>query len=82
MSPTHHSLSGPSKKSVYTKGYLVCLEQNLLSGYRQVSSRLTAMAFYSTQSFPWGFPKKHSNTSCIRKSYSGQSRAHLADSTE
>ena len=25
------------------------------------------------QNFPWGFPRKHSNALCARKSYSGQS---------
>ena len=40
------------------------------------------MAFYDVQNFPRGFPRKHSKASCIRKSYSGRSRAHLAASTE
>ena len=57
-------------------------KKTCLSGYCQVSSRSTAMAFYDAQSFPRGFPRKHSNTSRIRKSYSGRSRAHLAASTE
>ena len=38
----------------------------------------TSMAFYDTQNFPWGFPRKHSNALHVRKSYSGRSRAHLA----
>ena len=37
---------------------------------------------YDVQNLPRGFPRKHSNASPIRKSYSGQSRAHLAASTE
>ena len=67
---------------LFTQTALVCLEQNPLSGYCQVSSRLTTMAFYDTQTFPRKFPRKHSNTSRIRKSYSGWSRAHLAVSIE
>ena len=66
----------------FTQTALVRLEQNSLSGYCQVSSRSTAMAFYDAQNFPRGFPRKHSNASRIRKSYSDQSRAHLAASTE
>ena len=66
----------------FTQTALVCLEQNSLSGYHQVSSRSTAMAFYDAQSFLRGFPRKHSNASSVRKSYSSWSRAHLAVSTE
>ena len=36
-----------------------------------------SMAFYDMQNFPWGFQRKHSNASCVRKSYSSRSRAHL-----
>ena len=35
-----------------------------------VSSGSTTMVFYNAQNFPWGFPRKHSNVSRIRKSYS------------
>ena len=66
----------------FTQTALVCLEQNSLSGYREVSSRSTAMAFYDARGFLLGFPRKHSNTSHIRKSYSGRCRAHLAASIE
>ena len=47
-----------------------------------VSSRPTAMAFYDAQKSSRGFPKKRSNAWHMRKNYSGQSRAHLAVSTE
>ena len=46
------------------------MEQNLLSGYCQVSSKSTAVAFYDVQSVPQnilqGFEMKHSNASHIR----------------
>ena len=40
------------------------------------------MLFYDSTNFSRGFPRKHSNASRTRKSYSGRSRAHLAVSTE
>ena len=64
-------------KNWFTKTDLVCLEQNLPSGYGQVSSRSTAMGFYDVQNLPQGFPRKHSNGSRRRKGYSGWTRAHL-----
>ena len=64
-------------KNWFTKTPFVCLEQNLPSGYGQVSSRSTAMAFYDVQNLPQGFPRKHSNGSRRRKGYSGWTRAHL-----
>ena len=74
---------GPQwKVKPFTQTAFVWLEQNSLSGYDQVSSRLTAMEFHDTQNFLWGFQRKHSNVSHIRKSHSGWSRAHLAVSTE
>ena len=48
---------------------LVCLEQNLLSGYCHMSPRSTTISFYDAQYLPWRLPKKHSNASCIRKNY-------------
>ena len=42
-----------------------------------MSSRLTAMLFYDSTNISRGFPRKHSNASCTRKSYSSRSRAHL-----
>ena len=38
----------------------------------------TVTALYDVQSFPLGFPGKHSNTLPIWKSYGSQSKAHLA----
>ena len=35
----------------------LCLEQNSLNGYCQVSSGLTAMALYDAQNFSRGFPR-------------------------
>ena len=58
------------------------LERNSLSGYCYVNSSSTAMGFYDPLNLSRGFPKKHSNTSRIRKSYSGRPRAHLAVATE
>ena len=43
---------------------------------------IATMAVYEAQSLTWGFPRKHSNVSHIRKSYSQQCRAHLVVSTE
>ena len=40
------------------KQLFVCLEQNSLSGYCQVNSRSTAMAFYDEQNFSAGIPKE------------------------
>ena len=40
------------------------------------------LAFCDEQNFLRGFPRKYSNVSRIRKSYSNQSRTHLAVSTE
>ena len=40
------------------------------------------MAFYDAQNLPWRFPPKHTHALHIKKSCSGQSRAHLAVSTE
>ena len=40
------------------------------------------MAFCDAQNFTCGFPRKHLIALRIRKSYSNQSRAHLATSTE
>ena len=52
-----------SPHSILTKStFLVC---DSLSGYCQVSSRLTAMGI------SWAFPRKHLNALCRRKSYSG-----------
>ena len=56
----------------FTQTNLVCLEQNSLSRYCQVSSRWPTMAFYDAQNFLQGFSLH------IRKSYSSRSRAHLA----
>jgi len=40
------------------------------------------MGFYDATNFLRKFPSKHSNALCIKKSYSSQSKAHLAVSTE
>ena len=42
----------------FTQTALVCLEQNSLSRYCQVSFRLPTMAFYDVQNFPQGFPRE------------------------
>ena len=40
-----------------------------ISDTANVSSGSATVAFYNAQNFPWGFPRKHSNVSCMRKSY-------------
>ena len=40
------------------------------------------LCYFMTPHYSRGFPRKHSNGSHTRKSYSGRSKAHLAVSTE
>ena len=63
---------------------LACLERNSLSGYCQVTALDGPLWHFMVhmQSSLRGFPRNCLNASLITKSYSGQSRAHLAVSTE
>ena len=72
-------LGGPqwNVKPIYTMVLLACLEQNLPSGYCQVSSRSTAIVFDDVQSSLGGFPKNH----FICNEGLRRTRTHLAVST-
>ena len=86
----HHSHGNLQVKSAEVDVYgsvATCFKfDNSISwlGLKSVSPRKPSqlLAFYDVQNFPQGFPRKLSNASRIRKSYSGRSRAHLATSTE
>ena len=47
------------RSTQFTQTAFISLGQNSLSGYCQVSSRLTALVLYDAQNFPRGFPRKH-----------------------